>query len=680
MTPSKFRRLVSASTIVAGILGPISLVLAQTLNDAKLYVREVVSGLNQPTAIAFIGLGDILVLQKADGRVRRAINGVLQAGQVLDVPVDELSERGLLGIALHPNFPATPFLYLYYTQSSASSDTSGSPLANRVYRYTWNGNSLVTPSLILDLPVTPGPNHNGGTMTFGPDGKLYVVIGDLNHNGQLQNNPAAAAPDHTSVIFRINENGSAPSDNPFFSQGGNLAKYYAYGVRNSFGLAFDPVTEELWDSENGPSSYDEINLVQPGFNSGWNQIMGPDARNSQNADDLVQFPNSHYADPKFSWFDTVGPTAIAFMSSPRLGADYENDLFVGDINNGNLYRFRVNGSRNGFDFTTSSLSSDLVADDNTELQEVILGTGFGGITDLKVGPDGLLYVLSFGLGKIFVISGSASAADFDGDSKADIGIYRDGIWSIKRSSDGGTTSVGWGGPAWTPVVADYDGDGIADIAVRNASNGLWSIVRSTDGGNTLIGWSAAAEDIPVPADYDGDGKADLTVYNTASAGWSIIRSTDGGLTYMPWGGPAWTPVVADYDGDGIADIAVRNASNGLWSIVRSTDGGNTLFGWSAAVNDIPVPADYDGDGKADFAVYNTATAGWSIIRSSDGGLTYRAWGGPAWEPVPADYDGDGKVDIAVYNSSIGLWSILRSSDGGNTLVSLGGAPQDIPLK
>jgi hypothetical protein len=276
--------------------------------------------------------------------------------------------------------------------------------------------------------------------------------------------------------------------------------------------------------------------------------------------------------------------------------------------------------------------------------------------------------------------GGFTDIDFDGDSKADIGIYRDGIWSIKRSSDGGTTSVGWGGPAWTPVVADYDGDGIADIAVRNASNGLWSIVRSTDGGNTLIGWSAAAEDIPVPADYDGDGKADLTVYNTASAGWSIIRSTDGGLTYMPWGGPAWTPVVADYDGDGIADIAVRNASNGLWSIVRSTDGGNTLFGWSAAANDIPVPADYDGDGKADFAVYNTATAGWSIIRSSDGGLTYRAWGGPAWEPVPADYDGDGKADIAVYNSSIGLWSILRSSDGGNTLVSLGGAPQDIPLK
>jgi Glucose / Sorbosone dehydrogenase len=118
-----------------------------------------------------------------------------------------------------------------------------SPLANRVYRYTWNGSALVSPSLILDLPVAPGPNHNGGTMTFGPDGKLYVVIGDLNHNGQLQNNFSGAAPDNTGVIFRINDDGSAPNDNPFFSQGGNLPKYYACGVRNSFGLAFDPFPE-----------------------------------------------------------------------------------------------------------------------------------------------------------------------------------------------------------------------------------------------------------------------------------------------------------------------------------------------------------------------------------------------------------------------------------------------------
>ena len=378
---------------------------AQTVTDPALQVTEVVGGLSQPTAMAFIGPGDILVLQKSDGRVRRVINGMLQPGQVLDVAVDSASERGLLGIAIHPNFPTSPFVYLYYTESSTGSDTSGSPapLGNRVYRYTWNGSTLVGRQLILDLPVTPGPNHNGGAMTFGPDGKLYVVIGELNRNGQLQNFSGAAAPDDTGVIFRINDDGSAPSDNPFFNQGGNLAKYFAYGIRNSFGLAFDSVTGKLWDTENGPANYDEINLVEPGFNSGWMRIMGPSSRDAQGTSDLVVFSGSHYADPKFSWFSTVGPTGIIFMNGASLGVDYQNNAFVGDINNGNLYRFRLNPTRDGFVFTNPNLG-DLVADNNTELQELILGTGFSGITDLKIGPDGLLYVLSFSLGKIFVIS------------------------------------------------------------------------------------------------------------------------------------------------------------------------------------------------------------------------------------------------------------------------------------
>jgi aldose sugar dehydrogenase len=379
---------------------------AQTLADPSLRVNEVVGGLSQPTAMVFIGPGDLLILQKGDGRVRRVINGVLQAGEVLDVAVDTASERGLLGVALHPNFASNFFVFLYYTQSSTASD-NGSPLDNRVVRYTWNGSKLINPTLIITLPVTPGPNHNGGAMTFGPDGKLYIVIGDLNRDGQLQNFPAGAGPDDTGVILRINDDGSIPMDNPFFSQGGQLARYYAYGVRNSFGLAFDPLTAELWDTENGPDRYDEINLVLPGFNSGWERIMGPVGRDAEGTGDLVQFPGSHYADPKFSWFNPVGLTAIVFMRSPLLGADYQNDVLAGDINNGNLYHFKVNSTRDGLDFTTMALA-DRVADSGAELQEIILGIGFGGITDLKVGPDGLLYILSFGLGKVFVLSSDSA--------------------------------------------------------------------------------------------------------------------------------------------------------------------------------------------------------------------------------------------------------------------------------
>ena len=235
-----------------------------------------------------------------------------------------------------------------------------------------------------------------------------MSLSGISTGTQLQNFTGGAAPDDTSVILRINADGSIPSDNPFSSQGGNLAKYYAYGIRNSFGLGFDPLTNELWMTENGPGSYDEINLVEPGFNSGWETLMGPDARNSTGASDLFSIVGSHYADPKFSWLNTVGPTAIAFLESENLGPQYENDAFVGDINNGNLYRFKPNGSRDGFIFNGSGLT-DLVADNNGELDETIIATGFAGITDLEVGPDGRLYVVSFGDGKIYAISGGANA-------------------------------------------------------------------------------------------------------------------------------------------------------------------------------------------------------------------------------------------------------------------------------
>jgi len=373
-----------------------------TVNDPNLTVTQLVSGLDLPTTMAFIGPNDILVLQKNDGKVRRVVSGILQPGSVLDLNVDNESERGLLGIALHPDFPITPSVYLYFTEStSTTGDTSGSPAANRVVRYTWDGSALINRQPIIDLPVTPGPNHDGGVIIFGPDGKLYIVIGDLNHDGQLQNFPAGPAPDNTSVILRLNDDGTTPNNNPFFGQGGNVARYYAYGVRNSFGMAFDPVTGVLWDTENGPEAYDEINRVEPGFNSGWERIMGPDSRDPQNQSDLFQILGSHYADPKFSWFNTVGPTGIAFLNSTALGAQHENQAFVGDVNNGNLYRFPLNGARDGF--VLSGGLADKVADNAAELKQVIFGAGFGGITDVKVGPNGFLYVVSIGDGAIYVI-------------------------------------------------------------------------------------------------------------------------------------------------------------------------------------------------------------------------------------------------------------------------------------
>ena len=243
-----------------------------SISDNALNVIAAVEGLASPTSMVFLDDNNILVLEK-EGSIRLVSNGILQEQPILQVPVNTVSERGLLGVALsngsNGNQGTTNTdVFLYYTEDD--------PLRNRIYKYQWNGETLINPSLILDLPAEPGPNHDGGKIIIGPDGYLYAVLWDLNHDGQLQNFPDGPPPDDTGSIFRINRaDGSAPTDNPFTGSGTEvLNKYYAYGVRNSFGMDFDPLTGNLWDTENGPASYDEINMVRPGFNSGWQTIIG----------------------------------------------------------------------------------------------------------------------------------------------------------------------------------------------------------------------------------------------------------------------------------------------------------------------------------------------------------------------------------------------------------------------
>jgi aldose sugar dehydrogenase len=378
--------------------------------DPKLKVETLAKGLSSPTSMAFIDTSNILVSEK-DGQVRLVSNGVLEDKPVLQVSVDTESERGLLGIAIMNSTKTnaannSKFVYLYYTESK------GGDLRNRVYRYEWNGQNqnLVNPTLILDLPALPGPNHDGGKLVIGPDHYLYAVIGDLNHRGKLQNTNDGPDPDDTSVILRVNPNdGSAVKDNPFIKDA-NIAmhKYYAYGIRNSFGITFDPITGNLWQTENGPDVYDEINVVKPGFNSGWTHVMGPLSRNTGfMIGQLVNFPHSHYADPVFSWKNPVAVTDIEFMKSSVLGEKYKNNIFVGDYNNGNLYYFEVNSTRTGINLDINQEKiglSSLVVDNANQQSAVTFGTGFGGISDIKIGPtDGFLYVLSINDGIIYKV-------------------------------------------------------------------------------------------------------------------------------------------------------------------------------------------------------------------------------------------------------------------------------------
>lgn len=400
---------------------------AQTTTDPNLVITPLnTPGLSEPTTMAFLGPDDFLVCEKSTGRVRRVINGTMQAPDVLDVAVNSSSERGLLGIAIRQGSPIRVFLY--YTEAATD---GGAPFGNRVYRYDWNPagtGSLVNGQMILDLPVTPGPNHDGGVINLDPSGLLYVVIGELNRNGQLQNFPAGAPPDDTGVIFRVNSDGTAAAGNPYTPYCSvtttttctgtpdcppgqtcltQVARYWAYGVRNSFGHTLDPMTGFLWDTENGENVMDEINLVPAGINSGWEQIMGPDALDPQNTSDLWNMPGEGltYSDPEFSWQDTIAPTAILFPVGTSWGPTYDSKVLAGDSNLGNLYSFPLNVARNGLDVAALPPQlQDLVAQNQTEANLVRIGQGFGAITDLKVGPDNHVYVVSI-FGAIYRISG-----------------------------------------------------------------------------------------------------------------------------------------------------------------------------------------------------------------------------------------------------------------------------------
>jgi glucose/arabinose dehydrogenase len=378
------------------------------LYNAGLKAELVAEGLEYPTSMRFLDDGSIMVLQKNDGEVRLVSDGKLLKEPVLQVHVASEGERGLLGIAVW-NGDNNTSVFLYLTEEDAGK------MKNRVYKYTYDEErrTLTNRTLILDLPGDPGPYHDGGKIAIGPrDGRLYAVIGDLSAGGGMLDNQIPGRPlDDQSVVLRVDRNTGAPvEDNPFYQYSGDMDKlkrYYAYGIRNSFGLDFDPVTGKLWMTENGPDYYDEINLVEPGFNSGWHKVIGPISRTNATVGDLVTFNGSKYADPVFSWYSPIGITDIDFFDSPKLGKEYENNIFVGDINNGNLYFFKVNQDRDGLELDSSGLSdhvADPVGNDiQGEVSPQIVDKFDGRITDIETGPDGYLYVLTYLDGRIWRI-------------------------------------------------------------------------------------------------------------------------------------------------------------------------------------------------------------------------------------------------------------------------------------
>ena len=444
-----------------------------SMTDPNLSVKTVVTGLSQPTSMAFIGNNDFLIFEKNTGKVQRVTNGVIQTPPVLDLPVNSASERGGLGIALHPAFAFNGYVYLYWTESSTGVDTTNiaevPTLGNRVDRYIWNGSTLTFDRNLIKLRAYQADanqqlrgNHNGGVLRFGPDGKLYILMGDNGRRGLLQNNQLGPVPDDqfggpepdnahlTGFILRLNDDGSTPADNPFFNAytnltgeaAANIKKLFAYGVRNGFGLGFDPYSGNLWDQENGDDTFDEMNRITAGANNGWVQVMGPLSRVAQykqiestyGSGDLQQLrwppsniadtpaaalssmymlPGAHYNDPEFSWKYAIPAAPLGFVQGRGLGPQFEGDMFVGAartfLDGGFMFRFKLTPNRLHFSFTDPRLN-DLVADnddkfDIKESESLLIGRDFGITTDIETGPNGDLFVASNSNGAVYEISG-----------------------------------------------------------------------------------------------------------------------------------------------------------------------------------------------------------------------------------------------------------------------------------
>lgn len=357
----------------------------------ELFFKDGIKG--PATSMAFLGPDDILMLEKNTGKVQRILNGTLQQNPLLQVKVGTEVELGMLGIAISKSQEGRTFVFLYYTEAN----NFGIVIGNRLYRYELIDNKLVNPLLLLNLPATSTiagheNNHNGGKVVIGPDNNVYLVVGDVGGRmGNIQNIMRGNSPDGTSGILRVTQEGKSVHDGPFGNSVPNIL-YYAYGIRNSFGFDFDPVTGNLWDSENGGIDKDEINYVFPGFNSGWRKMMGMALSRFDPNEDLFYFNGKgKYSDPEFVWKETVAPTALKFLNSSKLGSQYENTIFVGDVKTGNLYNFKLDSTREKLQLNPPL--EDKVADTPQEIQDIIFGKGFGVITDIQVGPDGYLYIL-----------------------------------------------------------------------------------------------------------------------------------------------------------------------------------------------------------------------------------------------------------------------------------------------
>ena len=621
-------------------------------------LQPFLTGLSRPILIRNAGDGSKRLFVVQQGGVIRVVQpGVTAPTNFIDlsskitVPVSAGDERGLLGMTFHPQFATNGKFYVNYTRVG---DGATQIVEYKTTTGTGNSNSgdIAQERVLLTIPQ-PFSNHNGGMIEFGPDGFLYIGMGD----GGSGNDPGNRAQNRAQLLgkfLRIDVNVASgspvpyaiPPTNPFTgantarcdggstTSGNTCQEIWAIGVRNPFRWSFDRGgTRQLWAADVGQNEIEEVDIVTGGANYGWRVYEG----NSCTNNDPSLCTASNYTPPIFQYTHAGGRCSIT---------------------GGYVYRGTQGSLPSGAYIYADYCSGEILMWQNN--QQTVLQDTPRFITSFGEDEDGELYVC-YSNGQIDRISRAKASADFDGEFKTDLSVFRpsNGAWYILNSFNSSFRAQIFGQSGDIPTPEDFDGDNITDIAVLRPSDGNWYYFSISTGTFAGVRFGQSG-DVPAQGDFDGDAKADFVVFRPSNGTWYRQNSSNGAIVATQFGQNGDVPAEADFDGDGKYDISIFRPSNGAWYRLNSSNGAfyGIVFGQSG---DVPVQGDFDGDGRADIAVYRSGN--WFILNSLNGAFQATQFGIATDTPVVGDYDGDGRDDIAVFRASNGTWYYLNSSNG-----------------
>ena len=660
--------------------------LAVCFTDSKaqlnIQAQQVVSDLALPNYVANAKDGSnrlFIVLKGGIIKVRQP-NGTVT--DFLDISSRVLAstsvngERGLLGMAFHPQYTVNRRFFVYYTRQPDGA------IQIAEYKVSAANPNVAdtTEKIIITVPHPNFSNHNGGMVEFGPDGYLYFAPGD----GGSANDPPANAQNINVLLGKmlridinvpetVNPPYAIPPDNPFAGATPGADEIYAYGLRNPFRFSFDRGgTQQMIIADVGQNQIEEIDIGKRGANYGWrvyegNQCTGLDPQLCAGG----ATPITHEP-PIFTYTHTAPPNnptrcsiTGGYVYRGRRGTFPQGAYLFADYCTGEIWM--LNGTSETLLLDTSFLVSSFGEDELGEIYFTTNSTTAGTVQRL-VNPN--------------APTPRNIVADFDGDLRTDVSVFRpsNGTWYLLNSFNNSFTGVQFGLGTDRPTPGDFDGDGKTDVAVFRSTNGTWYVLQSSNNSFRAFQFGQGG-DFPAAGDYDGDLKSDFAVFRLSNATWYIWNSSTNSLRAQQWGLSSDNAVPADYDGDGKTDLAVFRQSNATWYILQSNTNTPLALQWGLTTGDMTVPGDYDGDGKFDVAVWRISNGTWYARQSSNGALFTRQWGANGDTPVPGDYDGDGKTDPTVVRNSGGLktWFITQSFNTATNRTIAFGLDSDSPV-